>query len=147
MALPIVEVPWHQTELLRSLVLDWRRGPVPGDEDPTAVHLAQLDAAGDVSAAVSYLPHPCPEHPGVRAIYLWGMAVSPSVQGRGSGRRLMAEVLKRAGTAGMAMLWLDARDSAVGFYEKCGGAAVGDPYMDDLTGGTDRRVVFEVGTR
>jgi ribosomal protein S18 acetylase RimI-like enzyme len=110
-----------------------------------AVHLAELDACGEVSAAASYLSHPCPDRPDVGAIYLWGMAVLPSLQGLGTGRRIMTEVLSRAAKADVEIVWLDARDTAVGFYEKCGGAVIGDAYLDDVTGRTDRRVIFDLG--
>jgi GNAT superfamily N-acetyltransferase len=118
---------------------------VPGDEDAAAVHLAERNPAGHVTAVVSFMPHPCPDRPGVPAIYLWGMAVAPDLQGQGAGRRLVEEVLAQAGTAGARLVWADARETAVGFYERCGWRAIGEPQIDDVTGLMDRRVVVEVG--
>jgi GNAT superfamily N-acetyltransferase len=140
----IAEVPWQHAESLRSAVLGWPPGPVPGDDDASAVHLAELDPQEQVTAVASYLPHPCPDRPDVPAIYLWGMAVAPPAQRLGAGRRLISEVLSRAARAGATVVWLDARVSAVGFYERCGGAAIGEPYHDAVTGRTERRVVFAV---
>jgi GNAT superfamily N-acetyltransferase len=94
---------------------------------------------------VSFMPHPCPDRPGVPAIYLWGMAVAPDLQGQGAGRRLVEELLARAAAAGARLVWADARETAVGFYERCGWRAIGEPQIDDVTGLMDRRVIVEVG--
>jgi GNAT superfamily N-acetyltransferase len=88
--------------------------------------------------------HPCPDRPGVIAVYLWAMSVAPELQRRGVGRRLLHEVVTWARAAGAEVVWADARESAVGFYERCGAMAVGDPYSDDVTGLPDRRVLFEL---
>jgi GNAT superfamily N-acetyltransferase len=141
------QVSWLQAEVLRSTVLDWEPGPASGDEDASAVHLAEVDASGRVTAVVSFLVHPCPDRPGVNAVYLWAMAVAPKLQGLGSGRRLLDEVIKRAQVADAGLVWADARESAVGFYERCGAIVVGDSYADDVTGLLDRRILFELAPR
>lgn len=117
---------------------------MPGDEDASAVHLAEVDASGQVTAVVSFMAHPCPDSPGVIAVYLWAMAVAPELQGHGTGRGLLDEVMTLARAAGAELVWADARESAVGFYERCGGIVVGDSYADDITGLPDRRVLFEL---
>jgi GNAT superfamily N-acetyltransferase len=142
--LSITEVPWQHAESLRCTVLGWAPGPVPGDDDASAVHLAELDLQEQVTAVASYLPHPCPDRPDVPAIYLWGMAVAPPAQRHGAGRRLIAEILSRAALAGASVVWLDARASAVGFYERCGAAVTGEPYRDAVTGRTEWRMVFDI---
>jgi GNAT superfamily N-acetyltransferase len=88
--------------------------------------------------------HPCPDRPGVIAVYLWAMAVAPELQGLGTGRRLLQEVVTWARAADAVVVWADARESAVEFYERCGAIVVGDRYTDDVTGLTDRRVLFEL---
>lgn len=62
----IVQIPWHDAEALRTWVLGRRTGPVPGDDDPAATHLAQRDDDGKVIAVVSFMPHPCPKRPDAR---------------------------------------------------------------------------------
>ncbi|HEY1251899.1 MAG TPA: GNAT family N-acetyltransferase [Thermoanaerobaculia bacterium] len=57
------------------------------------------------------------------------MAVSPSRQGEGLGRRLMEEVEAELRARGFTRLALSARVSAVGFYEKLGYTAEGDEYV------------------
>jgi GNAT superfamily N-acetyltransferase len=137
-------ISWLAAEALRSSVLAWEPGPVPGDEDASAVHLAEVDASGRVTAVVSFAVHPCPDRPGVIAVYVWAMAVAPELQRLGTGRRLLDEVLSRARAANAEVVWADAREGAVGFYERCGATAVGDPYSDDVTGLPDRRVLFDL---
>jgi GNAT superfamily N-acetyltransferase len=59
---------------------------------------------------------------------LRGMAVEPRHQGTGVGRMLLTDaeaVLREMGAAG---LWANARDSAIGFYEREGWVVVGAGY-------------------
>jgi GNAT superfamily N-acetyltransferase len=144
MRMSFVQVPWLQAEVLRSSVLGWEPGPAPGDEDASAVHLGEFDASGRATAVVSFMVHPCPDRPGVIAVYLWAMAVAPELQGLGTGRRLLHEVMTWARAADAGVVWADARESAVKFYERCGAIVVGDRYTDDVTELLDRRVLFEL---
>jgi len=57
------------------------------------------------------------------------MAVLPAHQGRGMGRRLLSEVERRLRRSGFARLVLNARASAVGFYEKLGYRVAGDEFV------------------
>lgn len=140
----IAEVTWQETGQIRLTVLGWKPGPVPGDEHLAAEHLAMVDDDGKVVAVVSFMSHGCPELPAVSAVYLWGMAVAPDSQGLGHGTELIAEVLVRAGRLGAQAVWADARAASVSFYERCGARAVGDPYVDEVTGRMDRRVIFDL---
>lgn len=45
---------------------------------------------------------------------------------------------------GLEFLWADARESAVGFYAKCGATVGEESYLDDITGLRDRRVFLDV---
>jgi ribosomal protein S18 acetylase RimI-like enzyme len=58
------------------------------------------------------------------------MAVSPSHQRRGVGKRLMKELEAHLRSRGFTNLVLHARASAVGFYEKLGYAVVGGEFVD-----------------
>jgi ribosomal protein S18 acetylase RimI-like enzyme len=58
------------------------------------------------------------------------MAVSPSHQREGLGRRILSEVEKNLGARGFRNVVLDARSSAVGFYEKLGYRVVGEEFME-----------------
>ena len=58
------------------------------------------------------------------------MAVSPSHQGRGFGRRLLTELETDLRRRGFRRFVLNARTSAAGFYERLGYAAVGNEFVD-----------------
>ena len=57
------------------------------------------------------------------------MAVSPAHQRRGLGQRLLGELEDDLRARGIRNLVLNARRSAVGFYEKLGYAVGGDEYV------------------
>ena len=58
------------------------------------------------------------------------MAVSPSHQRKGLGQRLMVDLERNLEARGFRKFVLNARSSAVGFYEKLGYAVVGDEFVD-----------------
>jgi len=122
----VVEVAAGVPHSLRSRVLGWAepRSRLDGDD---ASHLAVIDG-GAIVAVVSHMSWPCPDDTTTPARY---------------GRLLLATVADRARTRGERLMWADARESAVPFYLACG-AQVADaqPYVDEVTGLLDRRVVF-----
>jgi ribosomal protein S18 acetylase RimI-like enzyme len=62
------------------------------------------------------------------ALYIFGLAVAPEVQGQGIGRALIDAAKDAARSSRADALWLDAYDHAAGagpFYEKCGFKRVG----------------------
>jgi ribosomal protein S18 acetylase RimI-like enzyme len=58
------------------------------------------------------------------------MAVSPIHQRRGLGKRMMTELEANLRSRGFTNLFLHARASAVGFYEKLGYATVGGEFLE-----------------
>ena len=143
--MPLIHVEWPHARPLTSCVLGWSTpGPVPGDEDSTVTHLAEVDDDGGLVGVVSFLPHPCPNRPGSPAIYLYGMAVRPRYQRRGIGTKVMREVIARSLRSRVAVVWADAREDAVPFYAGLGAEVVGEPYPDSVSGHTDRRVIFDL---
>ena len=58
------------------------------------------------------------------------MAVSPSHQRRGLGRRILRELESDLKARGFRRLVMKARMSAAGFYEKLGYAVVGEEFVD-----------------
>lgn len=99
------------------------------DARPEMRHLVAI-AGADVVGVVSYFPEPAPSSPGESAIRFRGMAVDPAWQGRGIGRMLMDEVMRRARAAGAVIVWANGRDTAQSFYERVGFSAVGDGFLD-----------------
>jgi predicted GNAT family N-acyltransferase len=62
------------------------------------------------------------------------MATDPSVRGTGMGAQVLAAGLDRAFAGGAAVVWANARDTAVGFYERHGFEVVGDGFVTADTG-------------
>ncbi len=66
-------------------------------------------------------------HASAKPLYLRAMAVEPAKQGKGVGKRCIAEVRRIAAEMGRDVIRLDAFDCAAGageFYRKCGFAEV-----------------------
>ena len=102
----------------------------PEDVWPDAFHLAVRAEPGGAPLAVATLfPDPTPLRPGRPAWRLRGMAVDPDLQGHGHGRRLIAAAIPALGERGAAVLWANARDTAVGFYERLGFTVSGPGFL------------------
>lgn len=129
----VVEIEAPATYDLRRRVL---RSHLPGadvrnpeDEVPGAFHLGVVDDAGSVVAVATFSPEPTPHRPGARAARLRGMAVEPALQGSGVGSLLLDAAVRRLGAEGFEVVWANARDSALAFYERRGWQVVGDPFV------------------
>ena len=104
----------------------------PEDSYADAVHLA-IRQDGELCATSTWFSKECPEVPDVPALQLKGMAVDESLQTTGYGRALIDAGLSLARERGAMVVWARARDSALGFYEKCGLIAMGDGFIDEPT--------------
>jgi GNAT superfamily N-acetyltransferase len=103
------------------------------DNFDDVVHLGiRLD--GDVVATSTWFLQECPESPSVPAMQLKGMAVDTTLQTTGFGRAIIDAGIALATERGARLVWARARDSAMGFYEKCGFTSVGDGFIDGPTG-------------
>lgn len=102
------------------------------DSYDDVVHLA-VRLNGEVVATSTWFSKECPESPGVAAVQLKGMAVDDSLQTTGFGRALIDAGISLARERNAEIVWARARDTAVGFYEKCGFAVVGDGFIDEPT--------------
>jgi hypothetical protein len=88
--------------------------------DDVGVHWALFDG-DDVTAVLSLMPHPHPEHPD-HPTQLRGMAASRP--GAGAGAALLAAVQRHQS----APMWCNARLRAVPFYERLGWVVVSDTF-------------------
>jgi len=127
--LQVVEVEAGDTHDLRRRLLrdSWAGAEVafPEDEEPGAFHLGVIDDHDALVAVASFSPEATPHCPGTRAAKLRGMAVEPSVQRAGVGRRLLGVGVERLRADGFEVLWANGRDSALGFYRQLGWQVVG----------------------
>lgn len=114
----------------------------PEDQYDDVVHLA-IRINEEVVATSTWFSKECPELPGQSAVQLKGMAVDDSLQTTGYGRALIEAGMLLALERQATLVWARARDSAVGFYEKCGFRVVGDGFIDEPTAMPHHIVVRE----
>ncbi len=132
-SLEVVTVPPEATHDLRRRVLRSHLSDpdvdYPADRSPGSFHLAvRLGPEGAIVAVASLSLEEAPGLPGRPAARLRGMAVDPAHQGRGLGRTLLDEALRRLAGAGIPRCWANARSSALGFYEAQGFSPIGDEF-------------------
>src|SRR3954453_5317289 len=96
-------------------------------DDDRAEHYG-LVAGGRLVGCLSLCPGALPGFPAERAYRFHSMAVEQAEQGRGLGRRLLAEVAQILVGRDADLLFGTARPSALGFYRRCG-FVVGGAYQ------------------
>lgn len=101
----------------------------PDDDAAHAVHTAIRDEVGAIVASASWFEVESPDAPGEPALQLRGMAVAPSGRRRGLGERLIATGVGLAAERNIAVVWANARDSALDFYCAVGFDVVGDGFV------------------
>lgn len=111
----------------------------PGDDEPESFHLVARDGQLVVGVASVYRQSEDGSSDG-DSWRLRGMATDPAYRGRGIGRRVLTECLRRVRAAGGAELWCNARTTAAGFYEGLGFQARGPDF--ELPGIGPHRVLF-----
>lgn len=107
---------WQDYFELRTALLR-RPWGIPGEKDPDeegSFHLAAFDGGGTVLATGRLVWKPD------ALAQIRSMAVAESFRGRGLGRRILRELERRALVEGVTFVFLQARELAVPFYEKCG---------------------------
>ena len=120
------ELAAEETHALRRAVSADGRTDLPSmvhelDTTPGAWHLGAVDAAGRVVAISSFYFVPYPLRPEAQpAVELQFMAVDPVVQGAGIGSAVMTEAIRRLKASDAVLLWANARDAALRFYERFG---------------------------
>jgi len=102
------------------------------DDDPDTRHYGAF-ADGRLVGVATCFPSPTPLRLGAAAWQLRGMAVEGERQRAGAGRRLIDSVLAHVRDESGSVLWANARDSALGFYERVGFEVVGDGFVTDDT--------------
>lgn len=138
-----IEITTVQTHELRRRVLrdgdaaaevDW-----PGDDEPTTLHLG-IEHRGRIVAISTWLRRPEPDGGERRATRLRGMATDPGHTGRGLAGVLLADGIERCRVRGDAVIWANARVTALGFYERAGFEVLGPEFRTAETGLPHRRV-------
>ncbi|MDQ7917489.1 GNAT family N-acetyltransferase [Mesonia sp. MT50] len=90
-----------------------------GDELPSSIHLG-LFYENKLAGITSLMVEAHPEFPDLSQLRLRGMAVLPEFQKKKLGKLLMEEAISVSQKKHADILWFNAREAAVGFYEKFG---------------------------
>lgn len=102
---------------------DWRHA------QPGSLTVVALDDGGALRGSARLLPAPGDRERQVRQV-----VVAPEARGTGVGTLLMDAIETMAAEQGAETLWLNARDTAVAFYERRGFIAYGEWFVSELTG-------------
>lgn len=104
---------------------------LPGDDLSEAIHLGAF--AGSSLASTCFIsPECCDWQPGRPAWRLRSMATEPAVRGIGAGRAVLCAAADTARARGAELLWCQAREAAVGFYQRCGWQLHGERFSTDF---------------
>jgi predicted GNAT family N-acyltransferase len=129
----VVSVAAAETYAVRRRVL---RDGTPSDDvtfdadhAETTRHLVVHDAEGVVVATSTWIERESPDHPGIHALQLRGMAVIPERRGLRLGVRLIDAGVALARERGCPIVWANARDSALDFYLAHGFTVIGDGFL------------------
>jgi GNAT superfamily N-acetyltransferase len=104
--------------VLRSFLPD--DAPAPADEHAGVIHLAATNERDELLGTCRIFAAPCDWRAETPAWMLRSMAVAPAAQGLGIGRLVVAAAMSEAATAGAAILWCHARETAAGFWMRAG---------------------------
>lgn len=104
------------------------------DEDPASRHL--VATADDIVVGYARLITS-----GADA-QIRQVAVDPNWQGSGVGRDLVVALVEQARSEGAQCIWLNARESVIGFYERLGFEAVGGVFNTGRTSLPHRRMEY-----
>jgi GNAT superfamily N-acetyltransferase len=115
-----------------------------GDELDTTFHLG-VRIGEDVVAISTWLERPYPDRPADHAFQIRGMATVDAHRGEGLGAQLLEAGIQRCRSAGAALVWARARDTALRFYVRHGFATVGVGYVDLTTGLPHHDVIRVIG--
>jgi GNAT superfamily N-acetyltransferase len=132
----VEQVEPRVTRTLRNTVLR------PG-MDVEAVHWPDIESEAAVTYAVigdddaplttaTVIPVPCPWRPDDRPSWqLRGMATAEEARGRGVGRLALDAAVAHVRGAGAVLVWCNARDVALSFYERAGFVVEGDGFVSE----------------
>ena len=128
-----------ETRELRRRVLrpSWPPGSaMHGDDQDDALHLATRDADGAVIGTCVLLPgRSFPPRPDDGPAWqLRGMATADGLRGRGIGAAVLGAALELARERGAAVIWCEARTTAMAFYLRHGFAVEGAEYLPAESG-------------
>lgn len=118
----IRQIQWREAIALRHAVLWPNKEPgfchVEGDEG--AWHFGAFLVGKLIAVASVY--------PDEQSARLRKFAISPEYQGKGIGTKMLNHILAELRAESVTQFWCDARQSAVGFYERFGLRSFGERF-------------------
>ncbi len=104
-----------------------------GDDEVTTVHLGAFDQSDNNIGVSSWMQRAFQPEPDLKAVQLRGMATATHRQGHGIGGLLLDAGLKNAQENGFDVIWANARDAALNFYNRHGYITVGEGFIETVT--------------
>jgi len=120
-------------DLRRRVLRGGRPVALPGDDDPTAVHVGVYDGDHLVGTG-NVRREPAPWAPDVPAWRLRGMATEEGRRGEGVGALVLSALVSHCRGHGGGELWCNARTPAGSFYRRAGFTEVGEEWVDPEIG-------------
>ena len=104
-----------------------------GDDDPTTIHLGAFDQDQNNVGVSTWMQRPFPLAEEHKALQLRGMATAVNVQGQGIGALLLVAGQSHGREIGAHLIWANARDAALNFYNRHGYSTVGEGFIETVT--------------
>jgi predicted GNAT family N-acyltransferase len=104
-----------------------------GDDDPTTIHLGAFDQDQNNVGVSTWMQRPFPLAEEHRALQLRGMATAVNLQGQGIGALLLVAGQSHGREIGAHLIWANARDAALNFYNRHGFITVGEGFIETVT--------------
>ena len=104
-----------------------------GDDDPTTIHLGAFDQDQNNVGVSTWMQRPFPLAEEHKALQLRGMATAVNVQGQGIGALLLVAGQSHGREIGAHLIWANARDAALDFYNRHGYITVGEGFIETVT--------------
>lgn len=137
----VIQVPVGRTLSLRHAVLaaPGAQEPrhLPGDDEPTTVAFAAVDAEDEVLGVVRISLEAPPFPTGAMtapARRLRGMATRQDWRNRGIGSAVLRSAMAYVASQGGDLVWCNARMPAIGLYRRAGFTTYGEVWVDPLYG-------------
>ena len=104
-----------------------------GDDDPTTIHLGAFDQDQNNVGVSTWMQRPFPLAEEHKALQLRGMATAVNVQGQGIGALLLVAGQSHGREIRAHLIWANARDAALNFYNRHGYSTVGEGFIETVT--------------
>ena len=104
-----------------------------GDDDATTIHLGAFDQDQNNVGVSTWMQRPFPLAEEHKALQLRGMATAVNVQGKGIGTLLLVAGQSHGREVGAHLIWANARDAALNFYNRHGYSTVGEGFIETVT--------------